>query len=68
MERNRNPCKANNIPPKGFVISVIRTAFINITAPSCFTFMQLLQKRYINTYPKESFPRLQNFNSYYVMD
>ena len=34
MEQNGKPCYMNNITPKSFVIRVIKTALINITAPS----------------------------------
>ena len=37
MERNGKPCYANNVAPKSFVIRVMRTALINMTAPSHFT-------------------------------
>ena len=36
MERNGKPCYDKKIPPKIFVIRVIKTALINMTAPSCF--------------------------------
>ena len=57
MERNGKPCYANNIASKSSAIRVIRTALINMTAPSCFTkkwVLELLQKRHIDNFSKES--------------
>ena len=67
MERNGKPCYANKIAPKCFFYQSYQNG---IDKHNC-TFMlyekvtiATIKKRYINTYPKESIPRSQNFNSH----